>query len=120
MGSLGLAVLAVVLLMGLFLGGMLPWATGLLSSGHPRRQGAKGHPHPVRPTWESEPGAGRVVVGAILALVVAVLFALLLVPGSIEGLSEAVEVPGGPLSLSFAVLILAVVFALPKWLGVRR
>jgi hypothetical protein len=120
MGSLGLAVLAVVLLMGLFLGGLLPWASTLLGTGHPTRRGAKGHQHLAPPDRRVEPGAGRALAGALLAVAVSVLFVLFLVPGSVEGLSEAVDVPGGALTLSFAVLILAIVFALPTWLGVRR
>ena len=120
MGSLELAVLVIALLMGLFLGGLLPWATTLLGTGHPRRRGAKGHQHQVPPGQQVEPGEWRALAGALLAVAVAVLFVLLLVPGSVEGLSEAVDVPGGALPLSFAVLILAIVFALPTWLGVRR
>ncbi len=120
MGSLELAVVAIVLLMGLFIGGLLPWASTLLGTGHPRRRSAKGHQHLAPPRRKVEPHEWRALVGAILAVAVAVLFVLLLVPGSIEGLSEAVDVPGGALSLSFAVLILAIVFALPTWLGVRR
>ena len=120
MGSLELAVLGIVLLIGLFLGGLLPWASTLLGTGHPRRCGAKGHQHQAPPRRQVEPREWRALGGALLAVAVAVLFVLLLVPGSVEGLSEAVDVPGGALSLSFAVLILAIVFALPTWLGVRR
>jgi hypothetical protein len=60
------------------------------------------------------------MLGAFLAIAAAALVTLLLVPGSIEGLTSIKEVPGATFTLSFAVLMVAVVFALPRWLGVRR
>jgi hypothetical protein len=60
------------------------------------------------------------MLGASLAIVATALVAILLVPGSVEGLTSIEEVPGATFTLAFAVLIVAVVFALPRWLGVRR
>ena len=120
MGSVGLVVLIVVLLVGLLLGGMLAWASGLLSTGHPKRRAAKGHPQEGPPARRAAPGSARSVIGAFVAIAVAFCFVVILVPASIQGLPVMVDVPGGALTLSFAVLILAVAFALPSWLGVRH
>lgn len=121
MGSVELAVLIVVLLVGLVIGGLLTWATQLLGTG----QGSRRMPvevvgaAPAR--REAERHAGRAVLGAILAILAATALALLLVPGLVQGLPSLLEeVPGGAFTLSFAVLIVSVAFALPRWLGVRR
>jgi hypothetical protein len=120
MGSVELVVLIVALLVGLIIGGLLPWATLLLGTGHGERRLASETSSSPPPQREGERNAGRAMLGALLAIATAVLAALLMVPGSVRGLPSIDEVPGGAFTLSFAVLIVAVVFALPRWLGVRR
>ena len=120
MGSVALAVLIMVLLVGLIIGGLLPWATQLLGTGHGERWLASEASRPHPPGREGERHAWRATLGALLAIAASAVAALLLVPGSVQGLPSVAELPGGAFTLSFAVLIVAVVFALPRWLGVRR
>jgi hypothetical protein len=120
MASVELAVLLVVLFLGLFLGGFIPWLTLLLNPGQPPRGIAHRDERREAPRWQPEQGAGRALAGAFLAILAATFVVLLLVPGSMWGLPSIDDVPGGAFTISFAVLIVAVAFALPHWLGVRR
>jgi hypothetical protein len=120
MASVELVVLVTVLLMGLFLGGMLPWFTQLLGTGHPSRRMAVEDGRPRGGGRDVEAGVARASMGALVAIVAVTIVLVLIVPGTVQGLSVLEDLPGGALTLSFAVLMVAVVFALPRWLGVQQ
>ena len=120
MGSWELVVLVMALTLGLILGGLIPWITQLVGTGHPMRRMAIEEGRPRGHRSEMEPGTARAALGALLAIVAASILTLLLVPSTIEGLPSIDDIPGGAFSISFGVLIVAVAFALPRWLGVVR
>lgn len=122
MASDDLVVLIVVLSAGLLLGLLLAWVTLLRSTGHPPRRHPREVPSRPPPRRLGEDGASRALLGAFLALAGVAILALLLVP-DVRGRFELPEDPLVdvlPLALSFAALIVAMAFALPEWLGVRR
>ncbi len=69
---------------------------------------------------ERERGVGLELLVAVLALIVLLLIALAMTPGAAEWMVDIGDVPGGQLTIAFAVLIVAVVYALPVWMGVRH
>ena len=120
MGETGLAVLITVLVVGLVVSVLLSWVTRLASTGHAPRAAAReaGPPTPVR--RRTEPRTGRSALGGILAVLVTTLLLALLVPDLVSDVDVLEEVPMTGLVLSFAALMVAVVYALPSWLEVRR
>lgn len=122
MASADLVVLIVVLLAGLLLGLLLAGVTLLRSTGHPARRHRREVTARPPPRRLPEAGSSRALVGALLAIAGVAVLALLLVPD----VRSRLELPDDPLvdvlpiTLSFGALIVAVAFALPAWLGVRR
>jgi NADH:ubiquinone oxidoreductase subunit 3 (subunit A) len=115
-----LAVLLVSLIVGIALGALLAWVPRLLGTGHPpRRQPAE--IGAASPSEEGrERGVGLELLVAVLAFIVLMLIALSMTPGAAEWMVDISDVPGGHVIISFAVLIVAVVYALPVWMGVRH
>ncbi len=120
MGEAGLAVLIMVLIVGLFVSLLLPWATRLASTGHPARKVAREAGPPVPRRRVSEPHTGRFAMGAVLAVLVTALLLGLLVPGLLPDIPALEDLPRAGLVLSFAAFIVAVGYALPALLGVRH
>jgi hypothetical protein len=120
MGEAGLAVVIMVLLVGLFVALLLPWASRLASTGHPERKVAReaGPPMPRRRVVERH--TGRAAMGAVLAVVVTALLLVLMLPDLMSDLPLVDELPRPSLVFAFAALIVSVVYALPAWLGVHR
>jgi polyferredoxin len=120
MGEAGLAVLIMVLIVGLVVAFLLPWASLLASTGHPTRKAAReaGPPMPRRRVIERH--TGRAALGAILAIYVTALLLTLMVPDLITDLPIVDDLPRATLVFAFAAFIVSVVYALPAWLGVRQ
>ncbi|MCK5414020.1 MAG: hypothetical protein KAJ35_01425 [Thermoplasmata archaeon] len=120
MGEAGLAVLIMVLIVGLVVAFLLPWASQLASTGHPPRRAAceAGPPMPRRRLVEAH--TGRAALGSVLAVFVTALLLTLLVPGLLPDLPPLDELPRAGLVFAFAAFIVSVVYALPSWLGVRH
>jgi len=126
MAAVDLLVLLVALLVGLLLGGVLAWVPMLLRTGHPPRPqvgewGAMPPPRgkdrgAVRP----EPGSGAVALGALTALVAAGLVVILAAPPAGTWGDALGRLPGGALTVSVGALAVAIAFAVPAWMGVRR
>lgn len=120
MGETGLAVLAMVLLVGLIMAFALPWVSLLLSTGFPRRRAAREAGPPMPVPREREVHAGRAAAGSVLAILLATLLLALLVPDLADQVPQVKELPSVGLVMAFAALIVSVTYALPAWLGVRR
>jgi hypothetical protein len=120
MGEAGLAVLIMVLLVGLVVAILLPWATQLASTGHkPRRASIEaGPPIPRRRLVERH--TGRAALGVILAVLVTASLLALLVPGTFPEVPALEELPRASLVMAFAAFVVSVVYALPAWLEVGR
>jgi len=120
MGEAGLAILIMVLIVGLVVAFFLPWASELVSTGHPSRKAIQeaGPPLPRRRSVERH--TGRAALGAVLAVLVTSLLLALLVPGLISGIPAVDDLPRASLVLAFSAFIVTVGFALPSWLGMRQ
>jgi hypothetical protein len=120
MGEAGLAVLIMVLVAGLAMAFLLPWASQLAATGHPLRRVAReaGPPMPRRRLVEAH--TGRAALGAVLAVLVTALLLWLLLPGTISQLPPMEDLPRASLVFAFAAFIVSVGYALPAWLGVRQ
>jgi hypothetical protein len=126
MAAVDLLVLLVALLVGLLLGGVLAWVPLLLRTGHPPRPqvgewGAMPPPRgKARAVARPEPESREAALGALVALVGAGLVALLAArPAGTWG-DALGRLPGGALTVSVASLAVAIAFAVPAWMGVRR
>ena len=120
MDEAGLAVLIMVLIVGLIVSLLLPWATQLAAPGHPPRRAAREAGPPLPRRRLVEPHAGRAGVGAVLAVLVTTLLLALLVPGLMSDVPSLEDLPRAGLVFSFSALIVSVIYALPAWLGVGR
>ena len=120
MGEAGLAVLITVLVVGLVVSMLLPWATYLAMTGHGPRKAAREAGPPIPRRRIVEPHTARFATGAVLAVLVTALLLGLLVPGLLPEVPGLEELPKAGLVLSFSALIVTVVYALPAWLGVRH
>jgi len=126
MAAVDLLVLLVALLVGLLLGGVLAWLPLLLRTGHPPRPqvgewGAMPPPRGrARGAARPEPGSRVMALGAFVALVGAGLIALLAAPPAGTWGDALGHLPGGSLTVSVGALAVAIAFAIPAWMGVRR
>ncbi|UCC94119.1 MAG: hypothetical protein JSW25_05515 [Thermoplasmata archaeon] len=120
MGETGLAVLIMVLIVGMVVALLLPWATRLASTGHPERRVHREAGPPVPRRRLVERHTGRAAVGAVLAVVVTSLLLVLLATDLLSDVPGLEELPRASLVFAFAALIVSVGYALPSWLGVRR
>lgn len=120
MDEAGLAVLIMVLIVGLAVSFLLPWATQLAATGHPPRKVAMETGPPMPRRRLVEPHTGRAALGAVLAVAVTTVLLVLLVPGLVTDVPPLEDLPRAGLVLSFSALIVSVGYALPAWLGVRR
>jgi hypothetical protein len=120
MGEAGLAVLIMVLLVGLFVGILLPWVARLTSTGHEPRSSSieAGPPIPRRRLVERH--TGRAALGVVLAVLVTALLLALLVPGTLPEVPTLEDLPRTSLVLAFAAFVVSVGYALPAWLEVGR
>jgi len=126
MGAVDLLVLLLAILVGLLLGGLLAWVPLLLRTGHPARPqvgewGAMPPPHgKAREAAGVEPGSRTLAMGALAALAGAGLVALLAAPPAGPWGDALGHLPGGALTVSAGALAVAIAFAVPAWMGVRR
>lgn len=120
MGSVELAVLLASALVGLALGAFIAWASRLAGTGHPPKPQVQEVAVPTLPDVAPERGTARALFGALLAVLATTLVALFTLSGTVGWMPPLDDLPGGALTIAFAVLIVAVVFATPTWLGVRR
>ena len=120
MGEAGLAVLIMALVVGLIMAFILPWASLLVSTGHPPRKATReaGPPLPRRRLVERH--TSRTALGGVLAILITVLLLTLLVPDLTSDILEADQLPRAGLVFAFSAFIVSVGYALPAWLGVRR
>ena len=120
MGEAELAVLIMALVVGLIMAFLLPWASLLVSTGHPPRKAAReaGPPLPRRRLVERH--TDRAALGAVMAILTAVLLLTLLVPDLASDILEADQLPRAGLIFAFSAFIVSVGYALPVWLGVRH
>lgn len=120
MGEAGLAVLIMVLLVGLLVALLLPWASQLASTGHPAREVVQEAGPPVPRRRSRERHTGRAALGAVLAVMATTLLLALLVPYMATEVPPLEDLPRASLVLAFSAFIVSVAFALPSWLGVGR
>ena len=126
MAAADLLVLLVALLVGLLLGGVLAWAPMLLRTGHPPRPqtGEWGAMPPPggrpRGAARREPRASAFALLALVAIVAAGAVALLAAPPAGAWSDAADDLPGGALLVPACALAVAVAYAVPAWMGVRR
>lgn len=120
MGEAGLAVLIMVLIVGLVMAFLLPWASVLVSTGHPPRKATleAGPPLPRRRLVERH--AARSAIGAVLAIFITAFLLTLFVPELSSNLPEVDQIPRVALIFAFSAFIVSVGYALPTWLGVQH
>jgi hypothetical protein len=120
MDEAGLAVVIMVLAVSFIAAVLLPWASRLVSTGHPERKAAREAGPPVPRRRVVERHTGRAALGGLLAVVVTALLLTLLVPDLMPDLPALDDLPRSSLVFAFAAFIVSVGYALPAWLGVHR
>lgn len=120
MGEAGLAILIVVLLVGILVSFLLPWASLLASTGHPVRKVAREAGAPLPRRRVAERHMGRAALGSVLAVLATALLLALLVPGLVADIPVLDDLPRAGLVFAFSAFMVSVVLALPAWLGVGR